>query len=292
MRIAGVEPFLEEVEVDALSEGDEVLAFGLDDDDFPTHTSDLQRAIEMAILPHYVPYKYHQPPEPLSKLQLFRNAHVRYVLSGMEQGGRFVSLDASKPWMVYWLLQSLDLLGADLPQSLRDRAIHTLRTCQHETGGFGGGPGQLSHLAATYAAVNALAIIGTEEAYDVVDRAAMLSYLKKMKMPDGSFVMHEGGETDVRGTYCAMNVCKLLNIIDPILVDNAAEFIVRCQSYEGGISGCPGAEAHGGYTFCALAAMEMLKKSSLLDLDSLTLLEVALARTRRPGEATQRKFGK
>ena len=33
-----------------------------------------------------------------------------------------------------------------------------------------GGPGQVAHLAPTYAAVNALCILGTEEAYQVINR--------------------------------------------------------------------------------------------------------------------------
>lgn len=45
-----------------------------------------------------------------------------------------------------------------------------LARCQSPTGGFAGGPGQHAHLAPTYAAVNALCIIGTEEAYNVIDR--------------------------------------------------------------------------------------------------------------------------
>ncbi|MEQ2171034.1 hypothetical protein GOODEAATRI_006511, partial [Goodea atripinnis] len=45
-----------------------------------------------------------------------------------------------------------------------------LAHCQSPTGGFAGGPGQHAHLAPTYAAVNALCIIGTEEAYSVIDR--------------------------------------------------------------------------------------------------------------------------
>lgn len=45
-----------------------------------------------------------------------------------------------------------------------------LELCQSPDGGFGGGPGQYPHLAPTYAAVNALCIIGTEEAYDVINR--------------------------------------------------------------------------------------------------------------------------
>ena len=35
---------------------------------------------------------------------------------------------------------------------------------------FTGGPGQEAHLAPTYAAVNALCILGTEEAFKIIDR--------------------------------------------------------------------------------------------------------------------------
>lgn len=50
-----------------------------------------------------------------------------------------------------------------------------LARCQSPTGGFAGGPGQHAHLAPTYAAVNALCIIGTEEAYGVIDRYSLCS---------------------------------------------------------------------------------------------------------------------
>ena len=43
----------------------------------------------------------------------------------------------------------------------------------------------------------------------------------------------------------------------------------RCQTYEGGISGCPGGEAHGGYTFCGYAALIILGHPKLLDTDRL-----------------------
>lgn len=45
-----------------------------------------------------------------------------------------------------------------------------LGQCQGPNGGFGGGPSQQPHLAPTYAAVNALCTIGTEEAYNVINR--------------------------------------------------------------------------------------------------------------------------
>ena len=34
----------------------------------------------------------------------------------------------------------------------------------------------------------------------------------------------------------------------------------RCQTYEGGFGAYPGCEAHGGYTFCAFAALCILKR--------------------------------
>lgn len=81
-----------------------------------------------------------------------------------------------------------------------------------------------------------------------------------------------------RGIYCLLLVATLLNILTPELVENTAEFISSCQTYEGGFSSSshpsyslsggllpfpaprpPLGEAHGGYTFCALASWILLQ---------------------------------
>ncbi len=49
-----------------------------------------------------------------------------------------------------------------------------------------------------------------------------------------------------RGSYTAMSVATLLNIVTPELASGAGEFVARCQTYEGGMGGYPGNEAHGG----------------------------------------------
>lgn len=49
--------------------------------------------------------------------------------------------------------------------------------CQSKDGGFGGGPGQLPHLAPTYASINALVTIGTSQALALIDRWASLHKL-------------------------------------------------------------------------------------------------------------------
>lgn len=67
----------------------------------------------------------------------------------------------------------------------------------------------------------------------------------------------------------------MLDIFTPELVEGTAEFIASCQTYEGGFasashpsisfnklisSPCPPlGEAHGGYTFCALASWVLLQ---------------------------------
>jgi protein farnesyltransferase subunit beta len=39
------------------------------------------------------------------------------------------------------------------------------------------------------------------------------------------------------------------------------EHIIECQTFDGGFGGEPFAEAHGGYTFCSLAALQILSKA-------------------------------
>jgi protein farnesyltransferase subunit beta len=161
---------------------------------------------------------------------LCRLQHASYAGRGLRGlPGGYSSLDASRPWLCYWILNALDLLNA-LPApstlsttskpptkraasssstlaSMTSRVVDFLKRCQAPTGGFGGGPGQLPHMAPTYAAVNALVIIGTEEAYSAIDRPGLHAFLLARKRPDGSFTMHEDGEVDIRGTRIVCGVC-------------------------------------------------------------------------------------
>jgi hypothetical protein len=40
--------------------------------------------------------------------------------------------------------------------------------------------------------------------------------------------MHEGGETDVRGTYTVLAISSLLNMLTPELCEGVADFVLRC----------------------------------------------------------------
>ena len=51
--------------------------------------------------------------------------------------------------------------------------------------------------------------------------------MKTMKLNDGSFRMHRGGEVDVRAAYCALVAAKLTNTFTPELFEGTAEWVAR-----------------------------------------------------------------
>ncbi|KAH6678798.1 prenyltransferase and squalene oxidase [Plectosphaerella plurivora] len=204
--------------------------------------------------------------------RLRREAHIRFLHKQLGTlPPQFVVADASRPWFLFWCLNGLSLLGEDV-SSYRRQLADTARSMQNPDGGFGGGPGQQSHLATTFAVILSIAVVGGEEAYEVIDRKAMWKWLNTLKQPDGSVTMAYGGEADVRAAYCTAVTIGLLNMPIELSPDSPAytpdgkstfytglgDYIRRCQTYEGGISGRPDAEAHGAYAFCALACLSIL----------------------------------
>lgn len=117
----------------------------------------------------------------------------------------------------------------------------------------------------------AVAMVGGDEAFSMIDRPALWLWLGRLKQADGGFRVCEDGEEDVRGAYCALVAITLLNLpwelpqdapvrsigmVD--FRDGLGPYISRCQTYEGGISASPSNEAHGAYAFCALACLSIL----------------------------------
>jgi protein farnesyltransferase subunit beta len=86
----------------------------------------------------------------------------------------------------------------------------------------------------------------------------------------GGFRVSRDGEVDTRGAYTVLSVASLLHLQTPALTAGVLEWLVTCQTYEGGLGGEPGNEAHGGYTFCGLAAATLLGSPHRLNLAALT----------------------
>lgn len=58
-------------------------------------------------------------------------------------------------------------------------------------------------------------------------RSTLKNFLLSVKQPDGGFALHVGGEVDIRGSYCALSIASITNILDDELRKNADSWIVR-----------------------------------------------------------------
>lgn len=169
------------------------------------------------------------------------------------------SLDCNHPWMLYWLINSGHLMNHKFDEEIYESAAEKLQglVVDDGKGGIAGGMNQLGHTASTYAGI--LTLISLKE-YELLFniRHNLYDWFMSLKQPDGSFIMLENGEADTRSTYCVLVICSLLDIITPELITNTLEWVVKAQTYEGGFSGIHDTEAHGGYTFCAVASLMLL----------------------------------
>ncbi|KAF6000702.1 hypothetical protein F1559_001658 [Cyanidiococcus yangmingshanensis] len=205
---------------------------------------------------------------------LNRECHLEYLDgildSRRELGEEYLSLEASQTWILYWIAHSMDILDHCLSDAEALGIINFCESCRSEKGGFGGGPGHRPHAAATFAAVSALCIAANQqpEAYDIIERQKFLhwaSHELKTKLPEGSaFRVSRDGEYDVRATYCVLATASLLGVLTRDLTADVASWISSLRSFDGGFGGEPSNEAHGGYTFCAIACLKILHDAGYL----------------------------
>ncbi|KAJ1360817.1 hypothetical protein KIN20_019900 [Parelaphostrongylus tenuis] len=219
--------------------------FACNDDGYFTFSSTEQKRVEDLVSEQNSSFGPNESGSVRLPL-LNRNLHVEYIVKSLKDVSRAYSgLDASRTWMCYWGLHSLNILGASPAHAQKTDILAFLKTCQHPDGGFGGGPGQYAHLAPTYASVMALASLQMEDALSAIDLKSLSRFLHRMKQPTGR------------------SRCTL--VVKPIF---AEQWIIRCQTYEGGFGGEPFAEAHGGYAYCGVASLVILDRYRLADSES------------------------
>ncbi|OMJ09712.1 Protein farnesyltransferase subunit beta [Smittium culicis] len=207
----------------------------------------------------------------------------------------YQSLNASQPWFCLWILNTAYHLNAQISPEERTKFLVKIASLQNETGGFAGTPtfstvitpdnkkvsesnpynflkldqamcGEQSHLLSSFAAVCSLVLLGGKEAANLTNRSTMLNWLLQMKQNNGSFTVHFNGEVDLRGSYCAIVIAFLLDIMTPEIVSNVADFVYSCQNYDGGFGPSPGVESHGSYSFCAIAILDILDRFDCIDM--------------------------
>lgn len=164
-------------------------------------------------------------PPPL----LYTSSHISFLRKALQGLPPFVTpVDSTKPWFLFWTLRSLEALNSlsTLTPDISSKVVKYFEALKcPATGAYGGSSAYMPHAATTYAGVCALLTLGTDEAYRSIDRARLYGFFMGLKNADGSFRVHEGGESDVRGAYTVLATATLLGILTEELGRGVAEWI-------------------------------------------------------------------
>lgn len=270
-------------------------------DGLKTKTSDSQTELEQHILqlllkwtsPELLPSTDQLPSSSsssqlsINESKLFRTSHLEFLEQALESlPHQLTFLDTNRSWLIFWITNSLSILDHPISSSQRQRAIDSLFSFQTSNGGFGGGPGQLPHLAQTYAAILALTSLlaqadesTIQSTWSRLHRIELYQWILTLKQTDGSFLMQADGESDLRSSYCALVIATLLNFLTPELVQGVSDYVLSCQTYEGGLASRsqllsssspfetlilnpPLGESHGGYNSCGLLSLFLASSPS------------------------------
>lgn len=191
------------------------------------------------------------------------------------------SLDNSRVTVAFYSLGALDLLHS-IPIGLPYKAseliawIYSLQlTTESGACGFRGSSCAITsrtspnaydqiHITMTMTGLLSLLLLGDDLAN--VQRSRIAASLTHLQLPSGAFLATPlSTENDLRFVYCACVIAFILNDWSGIDQDRCTKFILQCRTYEYAFGQVPGAEAHGGSTFCAIAALSLMKR--LHDLD-------------------------
>ncbi|KAL1408754.1 geranylgeranyl transferase type-1 subunit beta [Vanrija albida] len=195
-----------------------------------------------------------------------RNAHASYFTRCLRaMPSQAQEQDSNRVTLAFFCLSGLALIGKLDPSAEdRDAWIEWLWTLQAPGGGFRGSTGEPAsapgNLPSTYTALACLALLRAP--LDRLDRKALRSFLAACQAEDGSFSPTPDTQglfqNDMRMAYTASLAAKVAGGGPAFDEPAAIDFVMRCQTWEGGYSGRPGIESHGGTNYCALAALSLL----------------------------------
>lgn len=103
-------------------------------DGFPTSTSRSQTETETVLLEHLP-----EPASPTATPVLQKNAHMQFLIRNLVQGfpARYISQDASQPWLLFWTLQAFSVLQVALDPGNKQRCVRCHYTMMGSHGDAG-----------------------------------------------------------------------------------------------------------------------------------------------------------
>ncbi|KAA8539447.1 hypothetical protein F0562_026139 [Nyssa sinensis] len=199
---------------------------------------------------------YQLLPSDYQGQEINRLTLAYFVISGLDILGALDRVD--KEGVISWVLslQAIPKNEAELSNG-QFYGFHGSRSSQFQPNDNGVWIPNGSHLASTYCALAILKTLGYD--LSLIASQSILKSLKNLQQPDGSFMpIHTGAEKDLRFVFCAAAICSMLENWSGMDMEKAKEYILNCQSYDGGFGLIPGSESHGGATYCAVASLRLM----------------------------------
>ncbi|AEO60100.1 hypothetical protein MYCTH_2308957 [Thermothelomyces thermophilus ATCC 42464] len=188
-----------------------------------------------------------------------------------------------------WILSHQQPGGGFVPSSTLLYPSQGYQAWEAESGAEEREGAGLANLPATLFALQLLALLadddddadngGARSAFDGVDRAQTLRWLRRLQRPDGSFGevlkllpgkgWFVGGGYDMRYCYIAASIRWMLRgdvkegeegWVEDIDTQALTRYILGSQTYDGGFAGSSQEEPHAGYAYCAIAALSLLDR--------------------------------
>lgn len=207
--------------------------------------------------------------------------HIKYIKRCQSLlPHQYISQDLNHLSLANFTISSLNLLGVEQTQEDRQNQINWIYS--HLLPGGRGFRGSLNaalpqgehsdghkydpaYLPATYFAVSNLINLGDD--LSGINSNQIMQELCDLQEPHGSFsstVLYK--DIDIRFNYMAVAIRHVLlkarrhGPCDELDLDcvRTSKYINLCRTFDGGYGQLPGAEAHAGLTFCAVAALHLL----------------------------------
>ena len=154
----------------------------------------------------------------------------------------------------------------------RQELLEFVSSCQdQESGGISPSPQHDPHLLYTLSAVQILAMLDAlSEEKPVIDVNKVVRYIKSLQQADGSFFGDKWGEVDLRFSFLSIACLSLLNKLEEIDTNKAADYIMKCHNViDSGFGSRPGSESHAGLVYCAVGSLSILGQLHRIDSESL-----------------------
>lgn len=205
------------------------------------------------------------------KTSFEKEKHVKYFLKHLEiLPSPYASQDTNRLTILYFCLCGLDIMKSiDLVKNKKEIIdfIYSLKIKDEKKGGFIGGtfikdPNSKyykGHITMTYVALCCLLIL--EDDLKRVEKKEIISSLKYLQSEEGCFqATYQGGDTDMRFTFCACAISWMLNDWNGVDIEKTTKYILDSSRYDFSYPHELGLEGHGGYTYCALSALYLMGK--------------------------------